>query len=258
MIVDEPLDGRDRGLPVIELDNVSFSYDDRPTLLDVSIRIFDRETVSVVGPNGGGKTTLLRLILGVLRPQSGSVRIFGGPPEQMRRRVGYVPQFMQFDDKFPISVIDVVSMGTLGSRLMGRFSKADRSIAASALESVGLHEFRSAQFSELSGGQRQRVLIARALASQARLLLLDEPTSNVDRLAAREMYSLLETLSRDITIVMVSHDIGVVSAFTKKVLCVNQSCAVHPTGSLTGDSLVDIYAGEMAYVRHDRVVGDDE
>lgn len=247
-----------KGPPVIELEAVSFSYDDRPTLSDVSLRIYDRETVSVVGPNGGGKTTLLKLILGILRPYSGSVRIFGGPPEQMRRYVGYVPQFMQFDDKFPISVLDVVSMGTLGGKLIGHFSKGDRSTARTALRSVGLEEFSSAQFSELSGGQRQRVLIARALASQARLLLLDEPTSNVDRLAAREMYSLLESLSRNITIVMVSHDIGVVSAFTKKVLCVNQSCAVHPTGSLTGDSLMDIYAGEMAYVRHDAVVGDNE
>ena len=165
---------------------------------------------------------------------------------------------MQFDDKFPISVLDVVCMGRLGNRSIGGFSKEDRAVAVGALEAVGLERVRGAQFSELSGGQRQRVLIARALASQARLLLLDEPTSNVDRLAAREMYSLLEELSREITIVMVSHDIGVVSAFTKKVLCVNQSCAVHPTGNLTGDALLDIYAGEMAYVQHDRVVSQNE
>lgn len=234
----------------VRFSGVSFAYEDLPVLSDVSLAIEAGDTVSVVGPNGGGKTTLLRLVLGLLRPTRGDVRVFGRSPEESRKRVGYVPQQVLYDPQFPMQVEDVVLMGRLGNRWAGPYSRGDRAAALSALEAVGLAGLEHRGFGALSGGQRQRVLIARALASEAGLLLLDEPTSHVDRAAEEELYALLGELSKTLTLVMASHDLGVVWSLTNKVICVNVTARIHPTASLTGDMIQALYAHDVSAVRH--------
>lgn len=160
--------------PAIEISGLSFGFDSLLVLEKVDLTIPKGDFVSMVGPNGGGKTTLLRLILGLLRPERGTVRVFGKPPAEARRLIGYMPQYAHLDPRFPVRVLDVALMGCLG-RHLGPFSRADRARAREALGEVGLADYAKRSFSALSGGQRQRVLIARALACEPRLLLLDEP-----------------------------------------------------------------------------------
>ncbi len=241
--------------PVISLRGVTFSYGGPPALEEVSLSVAPRQAVCVVGPNGGGKTTLVKLILGLLRPQRGEVRVFGEPPRRSRRRAGYMPQQAQYDPLFPVSVMDLVLMGRLGqggwAGLTGWPGRADRRAALEALEEVGMKDFWRQPFSALSGGQRQRTLIARALCSRPELLLLDEPTSNVDSLVEARLLELLRELNRRMTIVMVSHDLGFVSGFVESVICVNRRVVVHPTSRLDGQVIHDLYGGEVRMVRHD-------
>jgi zinc transport system ATP-binding protein len=237
--------------PVVDFRGVSFSYTGEPVLQEVSFEVLPGELVSAVGPNGGGKTTLLRLILGIARPDAGEVRVFGGPPERARGRVGYVPQYARFDPLFPVTVLDVVRMGRVGGFAAGPYRRTDREAAEEALATVGLAELRWRAFSTLSGGERQRVLIARALATHPELLLLDEPTASVDRAATAKLYDLLVDLARRLTILLVSHDTGVVSRFVSGVLCVNRTVVKHPISRLTGQMLSELYGVDIALVRHE-------
>lgn len=236
----------------IQMQNVTFAYDGEPVIHDVTLSIDQNELVCIVGPNGGGKTTFLRLILGIIKPQSGTVRVFGQHPEYARREIGYVPQQTMFDQSFPVSVLDVALMGRLGGSNWGFFSKEAKGKALFALEEVGLAPLAGKPFSSLSGGQKQRVLIARALATEPRMLLLDEPTSNVDQLTTHKLYEILQRLSAKMTVIFVSHDVGVVSTIVTSVLCINnREIVVHPTSDLTGDALSTLYGGNMKLVRHD-------
>ena len=180
---------------VVELTDVCFAYERREVLHNVSLTVHQRDMVAFVGPNGGGKTTLLRLILGLLTPRFGSVRVLGGSPQVARRRVGYVPQHLLFDPQFPVSALDVVAMGRVERRWAGPYSRADRSVALQALAHVDMGELAGRSFSGLSGGERQRVLIAQALAAEPELLLLDEPTASVDYLVEHRIYELLRRLN---------------------------------------------------------------
>jgi len=240
--------------PVVACEKVSFSYNGEPVLQDITFAIEPLDYVSVVGPNGGGKTTLLRLILGLLKPSHGTIRVFGRPPDQVRPMLGYVPQHFLFDPKFPVRVIDVVLMGRLsGLSRLGRYRRSDRDGALNALREVEMDGFHQRHISELSGGQRQRVLIARALACEPRLLLLDEPTAHVDTAAQKEVMRILQQLNNRMTVIMSTHDVAYVSSFVKSVLCVNRTAAMHPMEKLTGDMIVDVYGSDVRYVRHDRI-----
>ncbi len=236
---------------VVEIDNLDFAYDREPILEQVNLRIDGNELVSLVGPNGGGKTTLLRLILGLLKPDRGRIKVLGTTPEQARCRVGYVPQYANFDLKFPVNVMDVVLMGRIGLRHFGPFRRADREGALAALAEVGLESQSGRPFEDLSGGQRQRVLVARGLASRPELLLLDEPTSNIDAAAEQQLYDLLTVLSKRLTVLLVSHDLGVVTQFVSSVVCVNRQVKLHPTSEFTGDVIREMYGRDVALVRHD-------
>ena len=242
---------------IISFKDVDFYYNSDPILKDVNLEIHPGEFVSIIGPNGGGKTSLLLLALGMLRPNRGTVQVFGRAPERERSRLGYVPQFTRFDPLFPVTVYDVVQMGRLGRFWTGPYSKEDREAALAALEQVGLGELRRRSFAELSGGQRQRVLIARALATEPEILLLDEPTANVDRLATDKLYELLVDLNQRLTVVLVSHDLGIVSRFVSSVVCVNKTVLTHPVSELTGEMIRDLYGGEIALVRHDHSSGEE-
>lgn len=240
------------GAPVIEMEHVWFSYGGQPVLEDVSLTVRERDFVCIVGPNAGGKTTLLKLVLGLLRPARGVVRLFGGPPAAGRHRVGYMPQHASLDPLFPVTVLDVVLMGRLaGSSPFGPYRREDLEQAFQALEMLRLGGVRGRSFAELSGGQRQRVLIARALVSSPDLLLLDEPTANVDAVLESELFELLNRLNERMTVAMVTHDVGFVSRYVKRVVCVNRRVAVHRTSEITGEMIHEVYGSDVRMVRHD-------
>jgi zinc transport system ATP-binding protein len=236
---------------VIDFQGVSAGYEDAPILEDVTLSVEAGEFVSVIGPNGGGKTTLLRVLLGELPPWTGDVRVFGHAPGEVRNRIGYTPQHARYDPAFPITVLEVVLMGRLGRFKGFRYARVDRDAAQAALSEVGLADKYRQPFHALSGGERQRILIARALASEPDLLLLDEPTSNVDAVAGDQLTTLLKTLNERMTIVLVSHDLGFVSAMVDTVFCVNRSVSLHPTSALTGDAIAEVYGDRYRMVRHD-------
>jgi len=235
----------------IQVQDLSFAYDEVPVLSDVQFDIYPLDTVCIVGPNGGGKTTLVKLILGLLRPDQGRVRIYGGKPEDERHRIGYVPQYANYDARFPISVREVVSMGRLGNSMSGHYTPIDRQQALSALEAVNLVDLAGRSFASLSGGQRQRVLIARALASGGDILILDEPTANIDHESENQLFDLLGTLNQHMTILMVTHEVGFASTFFKRIICVNNQVFIHPTSELTGDLIRNMYGGDLRMIRHD-------
>ena len=237
---------------MITFRNVTFSYGGPAVIENASFEIGENDSICVVGPNGGGKTTLLRLILGLERPQGGSIEVFGEPPRAARRRIGYMPQYLNFDPKFPISVLDVALMGRLSSGALGPYRAADRKAAMDALAEVGLDDCARRPYSGLSGGQRQRVLIARALACDPALLLLDEPTANVDQAVEAQLLETLRQLIERLSILLVSHNLGFVSSLVDHVLCVNRSVHIHPTTKMTGNTLAELFGGEVALVRHDQ------
>ena len=232
--------------------NLLFGYDGKPVLWNVNITIPEGDFVCVVGPNGSGKTTLLKIALGLLKPTSGTIEVFGQRPDRSRGRIGYVPQHPQLDPLFPVSAMDVVLMGRLGrARSWGAWGSADRKQAMRTLEEVGIADKASHHFDSLSGGQKQRVLIARALAGEPDLLLLDEPTAGLDAHIEEGFYRLLQELNKRLTIMLVSHDLGFVSGFVRTVVCVGQEVVVHPTSEITGQVIADLYGSDMRLVRHD-------
>ena len=239
-------------IPAVEIKDLFFSYDSAPVLSNVNVAIGEREFACIVGPNGGGKSTLLKLILGLLKPDAGTVRVFGLPPEKARKIIGYTPQHALMDPEFPISVTDVLLMGRLNPGVhFGPFSRKDREAAMKALQDVGLHDMRNRQFSELSGGQRQRVLIARSLVSDPKLLLLDEPTSNLDVNVERKFFETLTELTGRMTVIMVSHNPWFVRSSIKNVVCVSGTCHIHPTSQVDDDAITGMFGGALRMIRHD-------
>lgn len=236
--------------PAILVEGLSFSYNGETVLQDVNISVAANDLVAVVGPNGGGKTTLIKLILGLLSPQRGRVRVLGQEPAKVRSRLGYLPQHAHTDPHFPVTVMEVVLMGRLGDKFAG-YGPADRQAARTALERVEMGPLAAKPFSALSGGQRQRALLARALATNPDILLLDEPTANVDPAVGWEIYELLRAMRDQITVVVVSHDLGFVSPYVGHVICVNRKVVTHPTRDVTGEVISEVYGHPVHMVRHD-------
>ncbi|TDJ46888.1 MAG: ABC transporter ATP-binding protein [Gemmatimonadetes bacterium] len=233
---------------VVSLERVSFTYAGVDVLRDVSFEFHEGDFVGIIGPNAGGKTTLLKLILGLLRPGSGSIRVLGVSPDEARGLVGYVPQYAHFDRSFPIRVRTAVTMGTLGRGRMR--DKVANDAVDRALEQVELHEVADRQMGSLSGGQLQRALIARALVTEPKLLLLDEPTASLDTRIGRSVYELLEELAEKITIVLVSHDIGVISRHVRTIACLNVEMHYHHSKHLTPEMIEAAYGCPVDLVAH--------
>lgn len=209
--------------PAIIVDQVNFSYHNTSVLENVSLSIYEGDFVAVFGPNGGGKTTLLQLIMGLLEPTQGSISLWGKTPGKNRPHIGYVPQIARFDKQFPITVEEVVQMGCLSKlSFWGTLKAQEKQTALEALEKVGMTDFRHRSFGQLSGGQAQRVLIARALASHPKLLILDEPTASVDPKAEEEILQILSSLQGSLTILMVTHDLQTIIKKVEKLLCVHR------------------------------------
>jgi zinc transport system ATP-binding protein len=227
---------------IVEIKNVCFAYNGQTVLEGVSLDIRQGDFIAMIGPNGGGKTTLLKLILGLLKPGKGSIRVLGEPTEKASHHIGYVPQDVHINRSFPITAMDIVLMGKLEpNRRWARSSAQDRQEALNALKRMEIHAFANSKISELSGGQRQRVFIARALVSQPKLLLLDEPTASIDAKGQAEFYRLLETLNKDIPILVVSHDLVAISTYVKSVACVNRRLHYHNQAEITGEMLEEMY-----------------
>jgi zinc transport system ATP-binding protein len=237
-------------MPVIEFSQVNFAYERELVLSDVSFSFESGTAAAIIGPNGGGKSTLLKLILGIETPQSGEVRVFGQPPGKSRNKIGYMPQYLQFDPQFPISVLEVVLMGLVHQTTWGRFSRKLRQQALNALEEVGMVAFSKSSFSELSGGERQRVMIARAIVSQPKLLILDEPTNNVDPVAEEKLLELLASLRKKMDIITVSHNIDFVSEAIETVFCVNKVVHIHPVKALGRETMRELYNHHQKVVVH--------
>jgi zinc transport system ATP-binding protein len=238
--------------PVLQIKDLNFSYGPTVILKNINLSLYKDDFLGLIGPNGGGKTTLLKLILGLLKPQSGEISMDGEKASvRISKKIGYVPQILNFEEYFPITVEEVVLTGRLGSKsFVGYYNKEDYKIAADCLNKVGLTEFAKKHLAELSGGEKQRVYIARALACQPKLLLLDEPTSNIDRRVETVFYDLLALLNKDIPIIIVSHDIGAVSSQVNKIACLNRELFYHDSKELTPEMLENVYHCPIDLIAH--------
>lgn len=238
--------------PVIELEGICAGYGGPIVLQDVTLDVGAGEFLGLVGPNGGGKSTLLKVILGLLVPDQGRVRVLGAGPLSARRHVGYVPQHVEFALDFPISARGVVLMGRLGQSppLFG-YRRSDHAIAMNSLREVGMVNLSERPIGQLSGGQFQRVLIARALAAEPEILLLDEPTANLDPRAERDLFELLKDLNRRMTILVVTHDIAFVSEYVTRVACLSRELVCHTTEPLTAETIEQLYGYPIRFVQHD-------
>lgn len=227
---------------VLRLDNVWVHYDDITALEDVNLFVYRSDFLGITGPNGGGKTTFLKVLLGLVKPSRGKVSIWGDSPKKNRKFIGYVPQHSQFDREFPVSVWDVVMTGRLGQvGLFRKYSEQDKKIAADVLKEVEMFALKDRQIGRLSGGQLQRVLIARALAANPKLLLFDEPAANIDKRSQTNLYSLLKRLNTQIPIVMVSHDMGVVSFYVNRIICLNRRLYYYNAKEITPELPEGLY-----------------
>lgn len=229
---------------IIQLDNVYFQYDKTKMILeDVSFTVKKGEFVGIIGPNGGGKTTLLKLMLGLLTPTSGNVSLYNRTTKEKTKnsKIGYVPQEKMYNYGFPISVMEVVLMGRLSKKkLLSLYNKNDKTIAKQCLNKVGMLDFADKQMQYLSGGQKQRVYIARALASEPNILLLDEPTTGIDPKFHHEFYELINELNKDNTVISVSHDLECLSKNVSKIVYVNKKVNVK-----SGTELKDVNFHEL-------------
>ncbi len=217
-------------MEVIKLEKISFKYDDEWILKDINLSVNKKEFLGIVGPNGGGKTTLLKIILGLLRPNKGKVKTNGV--------LSYVPQHLNFDKYHPICVEDVVLMGLLDKMSAGLMhSKQNYQKTYSIMDSLGILDIGQQRFGELSGGQRQRVLIARAIISDPDILVLDEPTANIDKAAQDTVQKLLLKLNEKLTVLMVSHHFDFISSDVNRVICVDRTMHTHPILTIRGKNI---------------------
>lgn len=235
---------------VIECRDLCFSYGKPLVLENASFSVAQGESLCIIGPNGGGKSTLFKLILGLLEPKSGSLKILGKPPASAASKLGYVPQAVRFDPLFPITALDIALMGRLDRLKLGRFSRHCKEMAMEALAEVDMADLAHRPFSDLSGGQRQRVMIARALACEPEILLLDEPTANIDLSIEEQFLETLRKLGGKMTILLVTHDLDIVSEIGDSALCVNRLVHRHSL-PLSGETIREIYSGKRR-LEHDQ------
>ena len=236
---------------IASLKEVWAHYDGVTALEGVTLSLHERDFLGTIGPNGGGKTTLLKIMLGLLKPSQGEVRILGDSPEKQRKLIGYIPQYSLFDRDFPVSVWDVALMGRLGrARRFRKYADADEQATLSALETVGMVDLKDSQIGKLSGGQQQRVFLARALVTEPKLLLLDEPMASVDVSLQTGLYELLEKLTEKMAIVMVSHDIGAISVHVNKIACLNRKLFYHNSKEIRAEELEATYKCPVQLIAH--------
>jgi len=239
---------------LFEIKDVDTGYGDVRVLRNINFTVKEKDFVGIIGPNGGGKTTLLKLILGLLKPYKGEVvYYFNDMPGVRNANIGYLPQFNETDKKFPVSVRDVVMSGLIPARkIFNRYSPGEKSKADELIERLGMREKRDVSIGELSGGELQRVFLARAIVSSPALLILDEPGTYVDNRFENELYELLRVLNDDMAILLVSHDLGIISAYVKTIACVNTYLTYHDSNVITAEEL-SIYNCPVDVITHGKV-----
>jgi zinc transport system ATP-binding protein len=244
---------------VVDLRGVGFAYGAVPTLSEIDLQVIEGEFLGIVGPNAGGKSTLLKLILGLLQPQVGRIRVLDRQPSSASRMLGYVPQHPSFPRDFPITVEQVVQLGRLGtghptgwrSALWpGHISPSGKKATLRALAEVEAGDIAARQIGSLSGGQLQRVLLARALVSEPLILILDEPTANIDQRLESDIFDLLKALNVRMTILVVSHDVAFISRYVNRVACVNRTLVCHHTDAIDGQVIQDLYGESVRMIAH--------
>jgi zinc transport system ATP-binding protein len=243
----------------IEIRDLWVAYNHQPVLEDITLDIAENTCVGILGPNGAGKSTLLRVILGLISPTRGEIRVFGEDPRQSRSQgnlIGYLPQRPLSNPRFPINVLDVVLMGRYGRIGLGRRpSREDREAALAHLARLGIPHLAQRSIGELSGGEQQRVFIARALAVNPRLLILDEPTISLDACSQDEVYDLVNRLKSELklTVIMVSHDIGAVASHVDDIVCLNRRVHVHAPPPIGRVALENTFGCAVEYLFHGEI-----
>ncbi len=239
---------------ILHLNEITAGYGNNIVLKEVNFEVFAHDFIGIIGPNGGGKTTLLKVILGLIRPYAGTIRYhFGDHPKEYRKHIGYLPQQNNIDRDFPIPVREVVMSGLLsGKKLFWRFTREDFRKTEEILERTGLTYYADVSAGELSGGLMQRVLLARAVIASPALLILDEPGTYVDNRFESELYELLRDLNDEMAILLVSHDIGTISTYIKTIACVNGNLHYHPSNEITNEQL-KVYNCPIDIITHGTV-----
>lgn len=234
---------------VVELKDVWIFLGNTPILEGINFCITQKDFLAIIGPNGGGKTTLLKVILGLVKPHRGEVKVFGKCPKEGRKVIGYLPQHMASDLTFPINVFDTVLMGRYQG-LFKRFSSEDYDATTEALKSVGMLAYKDRQIGQLSGGQRQRIFLARALVRNPDLLLLDEPTTSMDAGIRKSFYELLLETKKHMAVLLVTHDIGVISSYVDEIACLDHKLFYHGSTEKGLEKLEDIYHCPIELIAH--------
>jgi len=245
----------------IDIQHLSVRYGTIYALKDINLQIEYGDFVGIIGPNGGGKSTLLKSILGLVTPVSGHISVLDVTPQQGRSQVGYVPQATNINKQFPISVREAVLMGRMvgNSGFLHRYNREDQDIVQNYLQRLEIADLADRQIGQLSGGQLQRVLIARALVVLPQILLLDEPTASLDAHSSSQIYEILQGLNQDVTIVIVTHDTLAVSSYLKTIACINQTLYYHGDPDLSSDLVMQLYGCPVELIAHGvphRVLGD--
>lgn len=257
MQISNKIDGHERKInenqsaEIISIKNMWAGYNGESVLEDINLLVKEQDFIGIIGPNGGGKTTLIKVLLGLIQPSHGEVLVMGRKVNKGRYNIGYVPQSIECDRSFPINVWDVVKMGRLGHRnWWERYNHKDDDLIAEALEKVEMLHLKKRSIGMLSGGQRQRVYIARALVTQSQILLLDEPTASVDPHGSASIYELLQELNKQLTILMISHDMGAISSYVKTVGCLNRRLFYHGDKLITKQMLEQTYQCPIDLIAH--------
>ncbi len=229
---------------ILEIKNLSVSYDDNPLVLkNVNLDVFEHDFLGIIGPNGGGKTTLLKTVLGLVKPAGGSISFFKDKTKVDKINIGYLPQINQIDKKFPISVDDVILSGlTTKKSVFSPYTNEQKDKVKSVAKQMGLEKLTDRPIGALSGGQLQRTLLGRAIIDNPELLVLDEPNSYVDKRFESDFYKILEDINKDTAIILVSHDIGTVISSVKNIACVNEGLHYHSGANITTDWLEESYS----------------
>ncbi len=230
----------------LEIININYCIDSAIILQDINFAVKDKDFLGIIGPNGAGKTTLVKILAGLLSPDSGEILVYGKPRKESRNKIGYVPQFSEYNRHYPITVQEVVQMGNSHNKRKQHIKE----LAAEAMEKVNIGKLAGRMISGLSGGERQRMLIARALCSEPDILILDEPTASIDSQTGRSIFDLFQKLNEKMTLILISHDIGAISQSVKQIACLNKTLVFHDSREITREMLEDTYQCPVDLIAH--------